>query len=156
MMLLVAYWILNSPWGRAFKAIRENEVYLMSSLIPAIGSKLRAGLMDADIITAMEQSRTMGAEAIKSLLDTMKARTGSYSGNWWAIYNHTVGKSATGKVAWYLDSQAQHCEDCPRFGTVGGTVYDSYDAMLATTGGMEPNRGVACEPNCRCEVRPVE
>lgn len=137
------------------KAVRENEMYLVSSLIPAIGAKLRMGLMDGDIITALQQSDKIGSEAIKAMLNTMKARTGSYSGNWWAIYNHTIGKAAPGRVAWYLDSQAQHCDDCPRFGTVSGTVYDSYEAMLAATGGKEPNIGVQCVPHCRCEVRPV-
>lgn len=137
------------------KALKENEMYLVSSLLPAIGAKLRSGLMDGDIIAALQQSNEIGAQAIKAMLDTMKARTGSYSGNWWAIYNHTIGKNAPGKVAWYLDSQAKHCHDCPRFGTVNGTVYDSYQAMLEATGGREPARGVECGANCRCEVRPV-
>ena len=42
-----------------------------------------------------------------------------------------------------------------RIRTVSGTVYDSYEAMLAATGGREPASGVECGTNCRCEVRPV-
>ena len=124
-----------------------------TSLIPAIRNKLYSNIMTQDLAIALESGQ--GAQALYSLLDTITARVGQYSGEWWAVYNHIVGASATGPVAWYLDPNAQHCDDCPRFGNPSGRRYASYQEMLRATGGKSPASGVQCGSNCRCEVRRV-
>ena len=136
-------------------AISENDGYLADSLIPAIRAKLEAGLMDEDVLAALGVGD--GATAIGGILDTLDARVALYSGALWTLFNHVTGLLAREHgqpVAWKLEYGAQHCTDCAEFGSddPGGRVYESYDKMLEETGGLEPNLGVKCEPNCRCSL----
>ena len=119
--------------------MERADTLINTSLIPAIRDKLMRNLMTQDLAIALESGQ--GAQALYALLDTITARVGQYSGEWWAVYNHIHGASASGPVAWYLDPNAQHCRDCPRFGSPGG---------------KSPASGVECGSNCRCEVRRVK
>ena len=132
-------------------AIAENDRFLSDSLIPAIRAKLEAGLLDEDILTAIQSGD--GDDAIGGLLATLSGRAASYAGTWWMLYNQVIGRKTqeSGReVIWYLDPRAKHCEDCPRWGSPEGTVYESYEKMLEITGGMAPADGVACGNYCRC------
>lgn len=139
--------------GELNDAITENDGYLRDSLIPAIEGKLRAALGDKDIMAALKAGGSLARDALGGVLDTLNARVASYAGAWWALFQHVVGHSAQAqsrKVIWYLDPAAQHCADCPRFGTPEGKEYDSYEDMLRITGGKSPADGVECGPHCRC------
>jgi len=144
-----------NPAMLAYLAAQMERVdgLITSSLIPAIRDKLYRNLMTQDLAIALEAGQ--GQQALYALLDTVTARVGQYSGEWWAVYNHIHGAGASGPVAWYLDPNAQHCQDCPRYGSPMGRRYESYEAMLRATGGKSPASGVECGSNCRCEVRRV-
>lgn len=125
--------------------IEENEKYLTTSLIPDLKSALASVAAGAS------------AEAIIGTLSGFTTRVGSYGGEWWSLYNESVGlvsKKSGKKVVVYLDEQAKHCGECPNFGSVDGKEYESWDAYMESTGGRVPG-DFECGPNCRCTVQMV-
>lgn len=135
-------------------AITANDRYLADSLIPDIRRKVEAGLLDEDVITALEMGE--GEKAIGGILDTLDARVAMYAGGWWALFNIIMGlgaKEREMKVRWSRDFMAHHCQTCLDF---GDTTYDSYDALLSETGGVTPGNGTDCGGNCRCSLYEIE
>jgi len=131
-------------------AISENDSYLADSLVPAIRSKIEAGLVDEDVLAALGIGE--GAVAIGGILDTLGGRVAMYVGGWWALFNTIAGLGAKehGKpVRWARDFLAHHCDTCLEF---GDRDYESYEALLAETGGITPANGTDCQGNCRCSL----
>lgn len=130
--------------------LEENETYLSDSFIPAVGAKVRGGLLDGDVIAALAAGT--GDVALGGLLATMTGRVANYAGEWWKLYNRTTGaaaKAAGVKVTAYLDPNARHCSDCPRHHSEAGREYASYDDYLAETGDRAPGE-FECGGGCRC------
>lgn len=137
-------------------AIAENDDYIAKSLIPDIGTKLRAGLIDLD---ALDVAGKLGAGAflagLQDLLGTVSARVSSYAGAWWALVNRVRGmvKGKSNAIYWYLDPAVkEHCPDCLEYGSEQGTKYESMADLLEKTGGLTPAHGVQCGGNCRCSL----
>jgi len=121
----------------------DNDRYVESSLIPAIDARIRKALSDPDII---------GVAAFATSMMALQARTELYAGPMWTMIQDAIGEVARQqedpRVKWVLDDLAKHCADCPRF----AGEYDSFDDMLARTGGAIPGSGVQCGANCRCRL----
>src|SRR3990172_6775656 len=135
-------------------AISENDGYLADSLIPAIRAKIEAGLIDEDVLAALGIGE--GAAAIGGILDTLGGRVAMYAGGWWALFNTIAGLGAkeSGKpIRWARDFLAHHCDTCLEF---GDTTYDSYDDLIAQTGGITPANGTDCGGNCRCSLYEID
>lgn len=131
------------------KMMEENDYYITNSLIPDINNRLNTGLLDPDVIAS-------GSIAILGILSALQARVESYAGAMWTavqLGSATAAEVGTetgdtsGKVAWVLDNQAQHCDDCLEF----AGEYDSFDDMMLKTSGRLPGQ-VQCSANCRCWV----
>jgi len=133
----------------------DNDGYVDSSLIPDLQYKLRSGLLDPEVLAS-------GVAAILGLLAAYNARVESYAGSMWTAIQRAVGEAAqqgteagtyTGRVMWQRDPLAKHCDDCLNYGddAPGGRIYDSWDGMMAATGGRLPGQ-VRCSANCRCSV----
>lgn len=138
--------------SRLSQALSENDQYLSDSLIPDLRAKIEAALRDPDILAAMELGLAAFIDALRSMMMTSLARVALYAGAWWTIYNWTIGAKSKGEIHAYLDPQAHHCTDCPKYQSVNGRVYESFDAYLAATGGRVPGQ-FACHGNCRCELK---
>ena len=121
----------------------ENDEYIRTSLIPDVEARVRKAITSEEII---------GAAAIATSLMALQARTELYAGSMWAMMQDAIGERSKqqedNRVRWVLEPLADHCEDCPRF----AGEYESYDAMLAATGGAIPGSGVQCNGNCRCSL----
>lgn len=147
-------------------AIAENERYLIESLGPGIIDKVDQRTKDEPLITADKV-------AMAGLLATFLARVGSYAGTHWATIMRGFGDrvkqqetallvkmrqaagvgveiradEATVPIIWRLDVSASHCRDCPDL----AGIYESWDALMARTGGGTPGSGFTeCRSNCRC------
>ena len=132
----------------------ENDGYLADSLIPDITRKVRDGLSDADIISALGVGA--GAAALRGVLATVEGRVAQSAGSWWDVLNHVRGMVAGeegGRLFWKREETAKHCEDCLEF---GDREYESWDALIAETGGVWPAHLTECGNNCRCVIEPVE
>ncbi|MHA2062952.1 MAG: hypothetical protein ACXABY_01080 [Candidatus Thorarchaeota archaeon] len=122
----------------------RNEEFIYDSLTPGIKQRISEFFSDpANIITA---------GALILLLAPMQARVESYAGQAWAAINQATGEYArviNSPVYWARDGRAEHCETCIAFGE---REYDSFDDLLAITGGILPADGTACHGNCRCSL----
>ena len=88
--------------------------------------------------------------AVVAILLPMQARVETYAGGAWAAVNEATGEYARkigSPVYWDRDERADHCASCLDF---GAREYESYDVLLAETGGATPADGVLCLGNCRC------
>ena len=121
-----------------------NEGFVDTSLVPDIKTRLSIYFSDPkNVITSA---------AIVAMLLPMQARVESYAGGVWAAINEATGEYArkiNGPVYWDRDERADHCASCLDF---GAREYESYDALLAETGGATPADGVLCLGNCRCSL----
>lgn len=133
----------------------NNEDYIDNSLVPDIRYRVQQGYFDPDVVAT-------GAIAFLGILAAMQSRVESYAGTMWTTIQRASADEAvtgaetgelSGRVGWVRDAQAQHCDDCLEFGEDGepGRVYDSYEDMLAMTGGRLPGQ-VRCSANCRCWI----
>lgn len=132
------------------EAIDENDDFLTKSLIPDIEKRMNDQLGTAAILTAIATGE--GAAAIGELLAGFEQRVGSYSGEFWKLYNKAGGVLADenkSKVKAYLDPAAQHCSECPQFHDVDGREYENYAAYLEATDDRVPGQ-FECAGNCRC------
>ena len=129
---------------------QSNDLYIEGSLVPSLRDRLREALRDPEIVAS-------GSAAILGVLTSMNARVESYAGGMWGAIQSGVGDvsrqageaGADERVYWEKDQLAKHCEDCLEH---GDKEYESYDAMLAETGGKQPGAGVRCGSNCRCKL----
>jgi hypothetical protein len=137
-------------YAELLRMMQENDQYLEDSLIPALREKLQQAFNDEDILAALALSAATGQRAIEDTLRTRIARVAYYAGAFWALYCHTFGLNLTGqgkRVRWKLEALANHCGTCLEFGDKN---YESFEAMLAVTGGVYPSHGTDCGNNCRC------
>jgi HK97 family phage portal protein len=135
-------------------AIISNEKYLTESLIPDIKAKIEKAYQDPDIQLALVSGD--GAVALRGTLSVMNARVGSYSGEYFAIYQYARGviADANGKrIRWNLEPLSQHCQSCLEF---GDKTYDSFAAMLNATNQVSPSHGTICMSRCRCFLTEVD
>ena len=131
-------------------AVAANDRYLADSLIAAIRAKIEAGLIDEDVLAAIGIG--VGDEAIGGILDTLGGRVAMYAGGWWALFNTIAGlgaKEHDKPIRWARDFLAHHCDTCLEF---GDRDYESYEALLAETGGITPANGTDCKSQCRCSL----
>lgn len=121
-----------------------NEGFVNDSLTPDIRERLTTFFSDpANVVTSA---------AVVAMLLPMQARVESYAGSAWAAINEATGEYArkiNSPVYWGRDERADHCASCLDF---GAREYESYDALLAETGGATPADGVLCLGNCRCSL----
>ena len=132
------------------EALNENEDFLKKSLVPDIMARMKEQLGTPAVIAAIAGGT--GAEVIAGILGGFTARTGTYSGEFWKLYNQATGVIADenkSKVTAYLDPAAQHCSECPEFHSVEGTEYENYAAYLEATDNRVPGQ-FECAGNCRC------
>jgi hypothetical protein len=154
------------------QAVEENDRYLMESLGPAIVEKVGTRTAGDPLIRGDKDS-------LGGVFNTFLGRAASYAGAAWALTNLALGdrakqqeaaalvllRRAAGEgveiradeakvsVYWHLDpSVKNHCATCLQF---GNRMYDSWDDMLAETGGILPSRGTICNGNCRCSTSVV-
>jgi hypothetical protein len=130
--------------------LKENEVYLTDSLIPAIKAKLLKAFDDQDIQIAIQAGD--GAEVLGAVLSTVGARVESYAGTWWQMHQWGTGLLADElgqPIKANLDPLAEHCADCPQFHDEGGREYASFQDYLNATSGRVPG-DFACHGNDRC------
>jgi 2'-5' RNA ligase len=126
-------------------ALASNSRYLETSLLPALADALR-GALAAGGDTAANVAAAVGG---------LRARVGMYAGALHSLIQQVTGIAAreTGRrIFWRRDPQSVHCESCLQW---GDREYESYDAMLAETGGVEPANGTICLSKCRCILEPV-
>jgi len=131
------------------------EDAIESSLVSDIRFRVRAALRDPDVLAS-------GAIAFLGVLMAKRARVESYAGVAWSTTQVAVGETAAdaaeqggdGRVGWQRDEQAKHCDTCLAFGedAPGVREYESWDALLAETGGVVPGHGTTCDGNCRCSI----
>ena len=129
------------------EAVAENDRLLEQSLLPAIEQRVRRGLIDEDVLRALGAGA--GAAALYGLMAAGRSRVSLYAGGLWSFMQHAAGLSAEGAVFWQLDPRAQHCTTCLAY---GNREYDSFEAMLAETGGVWPSHGTDCDGQCRCSL----
>lgn len=132
------------------ETIDENDGFLEDSLIPDIEARALDKLSTPEIIAAIAAGT--GAAAIAEMLGGFTQRTGSYSGEFWKLYNKALGVIADENktpLKAYLDPAAKHCSECPKFHEVDGREYASYAAYLEKTDGRVPGE-FECAGNCRC------
>jgi hypothetical protein len=135
---------------RLADAIARNDGYLTESLLPALGERLRELLASGEWALAAGD----GAGAVRGLvgtwLEALTARVGLYAGAWWALHQDAFGEASGDRpLKAYLDPQAKHCSECPRYHSEGGEHYDSYESYLGATGGRVPGQ-FECLGWCRC------
>ena len=135
---------------RLADAIARNDEYLTNSLMPAIGEKLREMLATGEWAGMQLEGVSALTDWVMGWLITFAGRVASYAGAWWTLNQETLGEASGGKpVVAYLDPDAKHCSECPRFHSVTGEKYDSYESYLGATGGRVPGQ-FECQGNCRC------
>jgi hypothetical protein len=134
---------------RTVERIRDNESYIDNSLSPDLAERLRRAVRDPDVMAT-------GAFAIAGIMWGMQARVESYAGAMWAEIQDSIGEvskqAEDHRIFWALEPRAQHCDDCLEY---GNREYESYEMMLAMTGGAIPGSGVQCNGNCRCRLEYV-
>ena len=139
------------------QAVMENEKYLVESLIPDLKSKIEKALSDRDILAAFAVGESEGREALRSILATVTARVGSYSGAYWGLFNRASGELGLildKPIRWNLDpSVKNHCRTCLDY---GDTTYVSWADMMAKTGGAYPTHLTICKSNDRCSIEVVK
>ena len=132
------------------EALRSNETYLATSLIPAIATKLQRAFDDPDILLAI--SSGAGEETLRAVLFTVESRVESYATEYWNLYNWGVGldaKENNKPIKAFLDPQAQHCTDCPIYHDEAGRLYESFSEYLSATSQRVPG-DFKCQSGCRC------
>jgi len=91
------------------------------------------------------------------------ARGEQYAGHVWhavwegarqrELYGIETGAGTAWRWRWVNDPLAQHCAECSVFGAdPPGREYESWEAMMAITGGVLPGLGTECDGNCRCHL----
>lgn len=131
-------------------ALESNRVFLQTSLLPAIEQRIRI---------AQESGEIPFDEAVDVSRDFATNRGGLYAGVFWtaiwvgleASIEREFGRQATATmpVQRLLDPRAEHCATCPP----KAGEYQSWDDMLAVTGGLPADGSDACHSNCRCVVQ---
>ncbi len=132
--------------SRIADKIAENDAYIETSLIPAIRQDASRSINDESVLMG-------GAVAIAGLFAPFLGRVASYAGSYWTSIFEGVGDAlqqaddwAERRVEIRLDSEAQHCSDCPRL----AKVYDNWQEMLAESGLPGSIGRSRCNSNCRC------
>ena len=135
---------------RLAAAIARNDEYLTNSLLPAIGERLREMLASGEWALMKLDGAAALTDWVMGWLTTFAGRVALYAGAWWTLNQETFGEASGGKpVVAYLDPQAKHCSECPRFHSETGEEYSSYENYLGATGGRVPGQ-FECAGNCRC------
>jgi len=139
-----------SPDGimKMAESVRSNDNFLQDSLAPDIAAKVQAAIAQDGLIANDKDS-------LRSVLGTFAARVGSYSGRFWSLVMWGFGDRLrqdleNPRVRWVRNPRAKHCQSCLDFGSDTGKVYDSFDDLLISTGGVLPSDGTICMGNCRC------
>jgi len=129
------------------RRVQLNDDYLATSFIPAAKSRLESALRDEDVMAA-------GALGLIGYMAALGSRAEQYAGAAWTAIQIGAGEAAKqteleggGAVAWVLDEQAQHCDDCPEF----AGEYESMDDLMRVTNNRLPGE-VQCNGNCRCSL----
>jgi len=142
-------------WAKLTAAIEANDKALADSLIPALRLKLDELLNDPDVIAAIQFGGDAGAAAVSGGLLKFVGRVGMAAGAYWALFSGATGEAAKeqkARVYWERDPQAVHCPSCLAY---GDREYESWDALLAETGGVWPANGTDCQTQCRCTLQVV-
>ncbi len=109
---------------------------LETSLVADLRRKLREDTLKGESI-----------ETITKTLGSFQGRVRSYAGGWWGLYNRAVGEHE-GPVFWRIDPTVEkHCMTCLDF---GNRLYDSFERLVKSTGGIWPAHNTNCLGNCRC------
>jgi len=135
-------------------ALESNRTFLQTSLIPAIANRIGLA-MEGEI---GEEPPTF-IEAIGTSLPFSQNRAGLYAGLFWtmvwvgfgAALRKRFGPQGTKqvRVRRLLDPKSKHCGTCP--GKAG--EYESWDEMLAFTGGLPADGSDECHSNCNCTLQ---
>lgn len=127
--------------------IQENDHFLLHSLMPSIWDRAK-GLLP--------QLAVIGMKGFVAGMGKHTARVQLYAGAQWTAMQETAGVASTElpdrHIFWALNPRAQHCDDCLEY---GDREYESWDHMMAATGGAMPGAGVQCDGNCRCDLLTV-
>ena len=145
---------------RLAAAIARNDEYLTNSLLPAIGERLREMLASGEWALMKLEGAAEIAGMVGAALGGFLARVGLYAGEWWHLFNESVGEAARANnsgVMAHLDPAAanSHCIECPQFHDEGGRFYESIDDYLNATSSRLPG-DYLCKSNCRCWLEVVE
>jgi hypothetical protein len=139
-------------WQRLAAAVARNDEYLTTSLIPALGERLREMLAGGEWAAMQLGEVSALTDWVMGWLTTFSSRVALYAGTWWTLHQEAFGDASAGRpVVAYLDPQAKHCGDCPRYHSETGVEYESYDSYLGATGGRSPGQ-FECGGNCRCTL----
>jgi hypothetical protein len=137
-------------YAQLAKIIESNSKFLADSLIPDIRAKIEAAMALPEWGAFTETGPLH--DWIMGWFLSFAGRIASYAGAWWNLYNWSVGTAADdlgGGVKGYLDRQARHCHDCPRYHSEEGEQYSSFENYLGATGNRLPG-DFECKNNCRC------
>jgi hypothetical protein len=137
-------------WQALAAAVARNDEYLTTSLLPAIGERLRELLASGEWAALQLEGPAALTDWVMGWLTTFAARVASYAGAWWSLHQQAFGLATDGKpIVAYLDKQARHCSECPRYHSEAGEEYSSYENYLGATGNRTPGQ-FECQGNCRC------
>ncbi len=135
-------------------ALESNRVFLQTSLIPAIANRIQLA-MEGEV---GEELPTFG-QAVGDSVHFSQNRAGLYAGLFWtmvwvgfgAALRKRFGPQGTTqvRVRRLLDPKSKHCGTCP--GKAG--EYESWDEMLALTGGLPADGSDECHSNCNCTLQ---
>ena len=130
--------------------VAENERFIDTSLIPAIMARINQILADDDVLET-------GLTAIRGSLVGLTARVEKFAGGMWTAIQEGVGEvsllQADRRIIWMRDPLAKHCPSCIEFGLdPPGREFESFELMLAITGGIMPGAGTECNGNDRCQL----
>lgn len=115
--------------------VDQNRDYLVTSLAPDIEEKL--------------QATDWTERSIRVTLAGLHQRVRLYTQAYWTtIWQGLQMANPHERVGWRLHPLAEHCPTCPDY----HGDYDSWDAMLAVTGGLPGYANTECGPGCMCEV----
>jgi hypothetical protein len=145
-------WLGYSPSGE----LASDNPAGKPTLFGDIAGKLEGRI--AAILLLLKQGRTeeVALEISTAVRQATQgfSRGGKYSGHVWHaswVGAHEGADNPLEAVRWTLDVLAQHCIDCPQYGSPPpGRIYSSWDAMLVATGGVAPGHGTQCDGQCRC------
>ncbi len=135
-------------------ALESNRTFLQTSLIPAIANRIQLAMEGV-----IDQPPPTFGEAVGDSVPFSQNRAGLYAGLFWtmvwvgfgAALRKRFGPQGTKqiRVRRLLDPKSKHCGTCP--GKAG--EYESWDEMLALTGGLPADGSDDCHSNCNCTLQ---
>jgi hypothetical protein len=125
--------------------VQSNNDYLTTSFVPYVIHDFDDPEEDED--EDGEPAGFVGIERERS--DAWESRLNLYSGIFWALiwmgFGSEVGDQPVRRL---LDPRADHCSTCPP----KARDYDSFNQMIAETGGVPGDGSDECVANCRCSI----